>query len=190
MKKTLVTILATCALGIASVKGQGTFIFSNLSQAGGAGAPVTEAGTGAFLGANYSASFYWMAGTITDLSVFSAGATYYGNPVAFYGETGTAPAHGPAADGAGLFDGGTPVFGAVGTYTVQVVAFNGPDYANSLVRGASGLLQIGLVQNGGTTPLNTLDLLAPFTVSPIPEPSTFALAGLGLASLVIFRRRK
>ena len=27
-------------------------------------------------------------------------------------------------------------------------------------------------------------------VTPIPEPSTFALAGLGLAGLLIFRRRR
>jgi hypothetical protein len=28
------------------------------------------------------------------------------------------------------------------------------------------------------------------TLNPVPEPTTFALAGLGIASLVIFRRRK
>jgi hypothetical protein len=31
---------------------------------------------------------------------------------------------------------------------------------------------------------------APFGVSPVPEPTTFALAGLGAAALLIFRRRK
>jgi hypothetical protein len=30
----------------------------------------------------------------------------------------------------------------------------------------------------------------PALIIPVPEPSTFALAGLGLAGLVIFRRRK
>jgi hypothetical protein len=29
-----------------------------------------------------------------------------------------------------------------------------------------------------------------FNAVAVPEPSTFALAGLGLASLLIFRRRK
>jgi hypothetical protein len=27
------------------------------------------------------------------------------------------------------------------------------------------------------------------TLAPIPEPATFALAGLGLAALMVFRRR-
>jgi hypothetical protein len=32
--------------------------------------------------------------------------------------------------------------------------------------------------------------MAPFGIGFLPEPSTFALAGLGAAALLIFRRRK
>ncbi|MCX6922237.1 MAG: PEP-CTERM sorting domain-containing protein, partial [Verrucomicrobia bacterium] len=32
--------------------------------------------------------------------------------------------------------------------------------------------------------------LGPLVTGPVPEPSTFALAGLGAAALLIFRRRK
>lgn len=38
----------------------------------------------------------------------------------------------------------------------------------------------------GTNP----NRFTPLTLTPVPEPSTFALAGLGAAALLIFRRRK
>jgi len=37
---------------------------------------------------------------------------------------------------------------------------------------------------------STLPIPAHLTVNAVPEPSSFALAGLGMASLLIFRRRK
>jgi len=41
------------------------------------------------------------------------------------------------------------------------------------------------------TPPATLDgWTGPITLNPVPEPSTFALAGLGAAALLLFRRRK
>jgi hypothetical protein len=193
MKKTLIATACAAALTALTTYGQGTFNFNNYSQNAGLGSPVTVQGTGEYVGADYFASFYYMAGTVTDLGTFMSGATYYGSPVAFFGTTGTGPSHGPLVDGAGIFDGGSPVFGAAGTYTIMVVAWTGgADYASATTRGASSLVQVDLVQNGGTTPLNNLGTLQPFTVSPtvVPEPSTFALAGLGLAGLLIFRRRK
>jgi|SwirhirootsSR2_FD_contig_111_616744_length_1411_multi_3_in_0_out_0_2 hypothetical protein len=49
---------------------------------------------------------------------------------------------------------------------------------------------INLSQLGGTsTPPNLVGLQS-FNIYFVPEPSTFALAGLGAASLLIFRRRK
>jgi len=43
-------------------------------------------------------------------------------------------------------------------------------------------------QTTGNSPVNTTTAL--YAVVSIPEPTTFALAGLGAASLLIFRRRK
>ena len=40
------------------------------------------------------------------------------------------------------------------------------------------------------TPTSLAGLYPGFALFPVPEPSTFALAGLGLASLLLFRRRK
>lgn len=75
------------------------------------------------------------------------------------------------------------------TITVVVVAYNGADYASSAIRGHSQAFTYTAVYagNGGPGPLNGFQT---FQVVPVPEPSTFALAGLGLAGLLIFRRRK
>jgi hypothetical protein len=40
------------------------------------------------------------------------------------------------------------------------------------------------------TPANLTGWTSPVLLSPVPEPSTIALAGLGVASLLLFRRRK
>jgi hypothetical protein len=48
----------------------------------------------------------------------------------------------------------------------------------------------GPVPGPAGTPGAIGDTLIQFGVAPVPEPTTFALAGLGAAALLIFRRRK
>lgn len=74
------------------------------------------------------------------------------------------------------------------TVTIVVVAFNGADYASSLVRGHSQAFTMTAKTFG--VPDQTGAFMNGFAVTAVPEPSTFALAGLGLAGLLIFRRRK
>lgn len=118
-----------------------------------------------------------------------------------------------ATPGAGYDDAGTwnaSVLGtAGGSYyvnlrvwcnTISTDAYT--DYASALAAmnageegvyvGQSGVFQAAFVQTGGTGLPNVLSAM-PATImlgAPVPEPGTFALAGLGAAALLIFRRRK
>jgi len=63
------------------------------------------------------------------------------------------------------------------------------DWANAGVRGQSPSLSLSAGLGGGlTTPPNWVG--QSFSLVAVPEPSSMALAGIGAASLLIFRRRK
>ena len=61
--------------------------------------------------------------------------------------------------------------------------------ADRIVAGMSGVA-VTVNQIGGTANAPPFVILPSFSLWPIPEPSTFALACLGAAALVIFRHRK
>lgn len=75
-----------------------------------------------------------------------------------------------------------------GSVFVVVIAYNGLDYASSSVRGHSAVFSVTPAINTDAAP--KFGGMGGFQVIGVPEPSTFALAGLGLAGLLIFRRRK
>jgi PEP-CTERM motif len=86
-----------------------------------------------------------------------------------------------------------------GSAMVQVVAWYGneTDYAAAVAandpRGVSNTLTLTLPSSATDPNLANLVGLQSFNVTGsaiIPEPTTFALAGLGAAALLIFRRRK
>lgn len=114
-----------------------------------------------------------------------------------------------AANVAGMAAYGVPNYGPGTTISLQVRAWSGATYGAGTVAGKSGVTQITL---GGPAPnpaVATWSLtgvgpasswnsaaptgtgtLAGFTLSVVPEPASASLLGLGLASLLIFRRRK
>jgi len=106
----------------------------------------------------------------------------------------------PASLPAGLVLGGTTQVPGVlpgVAATFQVRAWDnagGATYATAAIKGASGLIQTGLlggIDAGGGIVANPSTVgWNSFNIYAVPEPSTIVLAGLGAASLLIFRRRK
>jgi hypothetical protein len=189
MKKLLLTLTLVAATAL-TMYGQGRVAFNNeISPLAGAitiGAQHVEGATGDLLGTAYSVQLLWApVGTYANEAAFRAAVLGSSALSTFEGNT--------AATGAGFFNGGAPGM-PVGNYTMMAQAWfnNGQfatyDLAAGHNRGVSGRFDIAATA-APTAPINTP--IAAFTVgTPIPEPSTFALAGLGAAALLLFRRRK
>jgi hypothetical protein len=106
--------------------------------------------------------------------------------------------------GTGFIFGGTRTNAAVagganGAFQVRAwTASSGADWNTALASGSGNAGKTGVFENAtgnpaASPPTNPALLTgwnAPLIVTPIPEPSTIALAGLGLASLLVIRRRK
>jgi len=104
-----------------------------------------------------------------------------------------------ASNGAWNYNAGVdfPVTGtAPGTYSVFVIGWNRA-YATPAAAAAAGS-PVGWSSAFNYTAVDSVSGanffatsgFVPFGVAPVPEPSTFALAGLGAAAMLIFRRRK
>lgn len=202
MKKILVAVILGIPLATTSVRAQSSIqLYSygtasdNGSHVGNItinGSPINSSG--------YTVGFYYAIGDVTA----SVNPLINGNVTASTGDansmvgTGLTLATGPGAispinvDGPSLYGNnqGFVVPGASGntTITLVLVAYNGASYETSVVRAHSAAFTMTALASPAF-PLYTGNF-APAFVFPIPEPSTFALAGLGLASLLIFRRRK
>lgn len=181
-------LILTAALGVVCVSAfaQGALNFAN--GAPGVNAIITDAdGTTKLSGGTWAADLYWAAGTVTDSTLLTA----LGAPASF------------STTAAGYFFGGTRTIagqgnGAVITGQVRVwdtaagaTWGNAANIQNAHI-GESVLFQVTLT-TPPTTPAGMTGLNGhPFSLSivNIPEPSTLALAGLGLAGMLVLRRRK
>ena len=195
MKKTLVTMLAAAAM-VASSYGQGTVTFNNT-----AGTLVTKDtapgnATQVSVVGNPSAGkveLLWAPVGTTDLQLFTpvgAVVNIAPTPGRFTGGTRTIPAGSGAT---GISAGGAValvVRGWTGTATSWALV------APSEAIGYSSIFTINATGNPTTTPAGTptaITIAGGFTglqLHYVPEPTSMALAGLGAASLLIFRRRK
>ena len=143
------------------------------------------------VGGTFAAELGWFNGVTADplqITLLPASITGFG----FFGPSfPNATTDGDAGNGAGWFIG--PTFAIPGApsgtvVTFEVFAFNGTSYANSTFNGHSPLFQATL--GGGALPPASLITSQNFTVDPVPEPSAFALAGLGAAALIASRHKQ
>jgi len=207
MKKAIVLAIVGLAAGVASSYGQGAIILDNYNTYGpnityGAGSDGT-AGVG--VGTAYTMGvYYWNAagnnvgGTLAD-PTGKADPTTLGSYLLGSGNGSTAPFAGVAVSGiagqalAGAtfnIPGSDPNGGQV--WTFMIVAYEGANYASALYRGHSGAFVLTTAGQLSTTPTKIGTAMPGFQVfqNVVPEPTTMALGGLGLASLLLFRRKQ
>jgi hypothetical protein len=198
MKKILITT-AICLIGAASMMAQGRIAFANNSQSRlFVQSDSINGGTPVILG-TASTALFGIGPASVEIRLFAGLTSSSLQPVLI----GTAAnqefvlntsstlgaAQGTFAGGGNLalagFDGSAPVF-----LQFTATQINGGAY-----RGVSPIIQVSLATGaapstavfGATATASTWNGL---TLTPVPEPSSMALAGLGAAALVLFRRRK
>lgn len=183
---------------VASSYGQGTVTFANTST------QLVRKQTSAVdtnlvsmpVGGGHVELLWAPVGT-TDLNLFSAvlstasantsaaGVTdFHTAPGRFSAGTSTIPGLNAGGSYALIVRGWTGSALTWATFDQQVEAF-----------GYSSIFTLGATGNPLTTPAGTPVALSTFTgltltYSPAPEPTSMALAGLGAATMLIFRRRK
>ena len=202
MKKILMVVASIATVSLSSF-GQGTFNMVYYDAANGisVGAQHNQHTTGWLLGSEYSAQAYMLAGgssATPEGSLAAVAAT-----LTSFNLNGATVAGGTAANGSGQFYEVSSIVTAfaTGNAAIQIRAwFNGGLYSTyeaALAAGAntgkSAVLTINLQASNvpSQADLNSSGM-QPFTVGAgaVPEPSPIALAGLGAASLLMFRRRK
>jgi hypothetical protein len=196
MKKSLALAILGLAAGAVTSKAQGTVLFQNYFSSTSpkiawtsnpAFAPAGKAGLA--LGGSWAAELGWFNGVTSDpnqISLVPASVTYF----SINGPGVNSTPDGDDANAAGYFFGnvvslsGAP---AGSTVTLQIFAFNGASLGSAIVSGNSALFQRTL--GGGALPSASMVGFPNFVIS-IPEPSVFALTGLGSVALLAFRRKK
>lgn len=212
MKKLLLTACAlTCAV---SVFAQGTVIFNNrvtgtivthvyssstgVSQSGN-GTADTPAGTTDWTGFTLLQGSQYMAQLLAANGANAAESSLQASQ--------TAPTtFRTTATGAGWVTANTTTLAGVpadaATATIRMVAWDNSSgqyatWATAYTAWQSGLISAGMSPmfnldkiGGSSNPAQNLIGLTSFSIYTVPEPSTMALAGLGAAALLIFRRRK
>jgi hypothetical protein len=192
MKNSIWAALLAVAFSLVNLSsyGQGSVSFQNYDfGAGSLNAPVTYWDTGIRVGKDFTADLLYSldgGATYTLLTASQAGSATYPTPFAF-GIGGD----GDAVNYAGYFF-GNPV--TIPGYTSGPVTFiveawkGGPSYTFAQINGRSAPFTEPSLATGVVTPNNFTGLTA-FTVG-VPEPSIFALCGLGAAALTLIRRKK
>ena len=203
MKRKLVATILGLAAATAVFNGASTAfaqglitLDSYLTSPGGGPYPLITygQGSGGTLGAavtgGYTIGLYYSASPLTAVATSSGNmdfSTPGGTLATGLGSTATI-----VPTFAGLFSTSDSFNTGVAAQSLWfvVVAYNGATYADSTVRGHSQAFQVTTAAAPPIPGVGGAGVMGGFAVVGVPEPSTFALAGLGLAGLLIFRRRK
>ncbi len=199
-------------MGVASSSfGDGYILFDNYSSAAdpavtyGVGVPLNGVSgatgqVGAGLANGWTVGIYFALGT---LNITDPAGNGIPNPSLGLG-TGpgsTVAVCSSAYNVPGFFISSTPFdTGGIAddTITAEMVAYSGSSYTTSLYRGHSDPFTMTTYSSGsvGMENINTGypnglvgDYMQSFSVTPVPEPTSFALGGLSLMVLVLIRRK-
>jgi hypothetical protein len=212
MKKSLVVGILGLAAHVLSSYGQGTVALNNFSSSIAPHAlqdVVFGAGFGALTGTGvgnaYTAGFYYVnvAGDYT--ADFSFDPTGQANPTSLYSGPGTltlAVGNGATGQIASLTDTGgakgeyapslsfNPGLGQGATLTMMVIAYNNSSYNFATIRGHSQPFTMVTSVGTAAPELSGNAEHDGGIVFTIPEPSIFALSGVGVAAFMLMRRKK
>jgi len=181
MKKLTATLLATALLGVAAYA-QGTVNFINI--VGSLNAPMFMSdGTTKISGAGFTAELLAGASAGSLASVATTGFLTGGGAGYFSGGTVTI---GTVAPGANAFL-QVRIFSASSGSFAQAQAAN---LANTWAQSSVFSVATGGAGSPPSTPSPLTGLTSLSLNGAVPEPSSLALAGLGAAALLVFRRRK
>jgi len=202
MKKVILTSLTTLVAAVAF--GQGTVFFANdpgtltsppdrLVRFAAGNTPGNVFGTNfaGVVGTNFQAQLYFGASSAPDGALVPVSTT----PGRFRASTTTLA--GVWASGGDRTLGTNP-FGSTVKLQVRVWDINaGATYEAAILNtgnfasGTSASFLYNIPGGAGNPPTDFyMYNFSTFTIQAVPEPATFALAGLGAAALLIFRRRK
>jgi len=205
MKKLILTAMAVAGMSLGAYA-QGTVSFNNFSGAAGlvytnATANVGTNGGGLAVGSTHLELFYGPAGdTLAQLLALNTGTVFTytfasGATAGKFFDGTTVVTSGPLGAGSGdsTINIELAVAGWLGTaanYTAATL-----DTQNNVYQGIT-LVAFGNPTGGaGATPALPANLVGwlagnPLIITPVPEPTTMVLSGLGAAALLLFRRRR
>jgi PEP-CTERM motif-containing protein len=185
MKRNIAAVIlgiASAITVVGSAHAQGRIFFSSYNITTDAQVTYTPGGAG--INNTYTAGLWYFLGTAT----LSAGAGAGVLPSGW--EIGNVTAQYATAAPVGYFNG--PVVNisdyVSGPITFVVTAYNGADYNSSPSRAHSAAFTLPSIATGTTGAGEFGPGFTSFSI--VPEPSIFALSGLGAAALMLIRHKR